>query len=287
MRNDAAFVLVPYDSARRDWRMGRGPAELARRLQERRHHEVDYHREVVEIDSTNAAGELDASFSLYQDLALKVRAIRESRMLPVVLSGNCAATLGTVAGAGELGVVWFDAHGDFNTPQTSSTGFLDGMSLAALTGGCWSEHTATIPGFVPVAASRIVHIGGRDFDPEEDMELAMAGATVVRGDITPRELYWHRLGAALTDLATRVRQIHIHLDLDVIDASEGRANSYAAGGGLSRNELLRTLTDIGSRFEVVSLGISAYDPSSDVDGRIAEAALDSIETVIQSRNKPS
>ncbi|HXG69456.1 MAG TPA: arginase family protein, partial [Gemmatimonadaceae bacterium] len=153
MRTDAAFVLVPYDSARRDWRMGRGPAELARRMRERRHHEVDYNMEAVEIAATNAPGELDASFSLYQDLALKVRAIRESRKLPVVLSGNCAATLGTVAGAGEPGVVWFDAHGDFNTPQTSSTGFLDGMSLAALTGACWSEHTATIPGFVPVAAS--------------------------------------------------------------------------------------------------------------------------------------
>ncbi len=287
MRNDAAFVLVPYDSARRDWRMGRGPAELARRLQERWHHEVNYDIEVVEIAATSAAGELDKSFSLYRDLAQKVRAIRESRNLPVVLSGNCAATLGTVAGAGELGVVWFDAHGDFNTPQTSSTGFLDGMSLAALTGACWSEHTATISGFAPIAASRIVHIGGRDFDPEEDMELAIAGATVVRGDITPRELYWQRLGSALTDLATRVRLLHIHLDLDVIDASEGRANAYAAGGGLSRDELLRTLTDIGSRFEVVSLGISAYDPASDADGRIGEAALDSIAMVIKSRSMPS
>ena len=61
-------------------------------------------------------------------------------------------------------VLWLDAHGDYNTPETTTGGFLDGMALAMLTGRCWRAMTAQVPGFEPVAEKRVVMFGTRDLD---------------------------------------------------------------------------------------------------------------------------
>ena len=71
---------------------------------------------------------------------------------PLVLAGNCNAAVGVVAGLGPgAAVLWCDAHADFNTPETTTGGFLDGMGLATVTGRCWTSMAARVPGFVPVA----------------------------------------------------------------------------------------------------------------------------------------
>src|SRR5690242_20410503 len=152
------FLLVPYDSGHREWRMGRGPSFLLRHGAgssiRSLGHEVD--AEYIEPSGVRrpnppTATEIATSFSLYREIAVRVREVRESGGLPIVLGGNRGVTLGAVAGdGGELGVLWLDAHGDFNTPDTTRTGFLDGMSLAVLTGRCWRELAASIEGFAAV-----------------------------------------------------------------------------------------------------------------------------------------
>ena len=143
------FLLVPYDSGRREWRMGRGPSYLLRHgvgsSLRALGHEVD--AEYVEpggLDGPNppASAEIATSFSLYRQVAVRARAARANGALPIVLGGNCGVTLGAIAaatmsGRGDLGVLWLDAHADFNTPETTVSGFLDGMGLAVLTGRCW------------------------------------------------------------------------------------------------------------------------------------------------------
>src|SRR6185503_10619157 len=165
------FLLVPYDSGHREWRMGRGPAYLLRHgaasTIRALGHEVD--AEYVEPTGFQGANpptstEIATSFSLYRELATRARAAHERSALPIILSGNCGATLGAVAAAcapstGDLGVVWLDAHGDFNTPDTSTSGFLDGMVLAALTGRGWRAMTASMPGFSPVQDANVVLVG--------------------------------------------------------------------------------------------------------------------------------
>lgn len=83
--------------------------------------------------------EISTSFALYRQLTGRVRAAHVRERFPLVLAGNCGAAVGVVAGLPPqgLGVVWLDSHGDFNTPDTSESGFLDGMGLAILTGQCW------------------------------------------------------------------------------------------------------------------------------------------------------
>ena len=88
--------------------------------------------------------EIATAFELFGMLAKRVHEVTASGSFPLVLSGNCNATVGVIAGlAGaspkekeEVGLIWFDGHADFNTPETTTSGFLDGMGLAIAVGHC-------------------------------------------------------------------------------------------------------------------------------------------------------
>ena len=286
------FLLVPYDSGRREWRMGRGPSYLLkhgvgsgiRALG----HEVD--AEYVEpggVQSPNppASTEIATSFSLYSQLARRVRELRSEGTLPIVLGGNCGVTLGTVAGAlsgdaREIGVLWLDAHGDFNTPESTASGFLDGMSLAVLTGRCWTTLAGSIPGFTSVPDANVVLAGMRDVDAAEELLIEDSEIVVVRGPSVREAGVEAALAPALDELRRRVRHLHFHLDADVIDAEEARANMFAAAGGLTIEQLTEVARLAASRFEIVSIAVTAYDPAIDTDGRVPAAIGGAVEALL-------
>jgi arginase len=204
-------------------------------------------------------------------LARRVRAAAEEGAFPLVLAGNCNSCLGTVAGldpaAAAVGVVWFDAHPDFDTPDRS-LGFFDGMGLAILTGNGWDLLRATIPGFVPVAERDVVLVGVRDFEPHQRASLEASGLRVLAGSsFTPAEL-----AGALEDLGRRIPRVYLHIDLDALDPSEGRANRYAAEGGLSLRQLEDAIDLVFGSLEVAAAAVTAYDPEVDEDGRMARSA---------------
>jgi arginase len=211
-------------------------------------------------------------------LARRVRAAAVDGAFPLVLAGNCNSCLGTVAGierrASSLGVVWFDAHADFDTPDRS-LGFFDGMGLAILTGSGWELLRGTIDGFVPVDERNVVLAGMRDLEEHQREPLEASSMQVLPG----RTAAGPALGTALDELRERVARAYLHIDLDVLDTSEGRANRFAAAGGLSLAELERAIELTFERLQVDAAAITAYDPSLDADGRMARAALDLIGTV--------
>jgi arginase len=286
------FLLVPYDSGRREWRMGRGPSYLLkhgvgsgiRALG----HEVD--AEYVEpggVHSPNppASTEIATSFSLYRELATRVRELRSQGTLPMVVAGNCGVTLGAVAAtmsndAADVGVLWLDAHGDFNTPDSTTSGFLDGMSLAVLTGRCWKTLAASIPGFVAVPDRNVVLAGVRDLDAAEELLLEDSEVVVVRGPSIREAGVERALGPALDELSRRVRRIHFHLDADVIDAGVARANMFAADDGLTIEQLAEVARLAASRFAIVSIAVTAYDPAMDTDGVVPGAIAQAIEALL-------
>jgi arginase len=104
-------------------------------------------------------------------VAERVSEATASGSFPLVLSGNCNATVGVIAGlagasakeegAEEVGLIWFDGHADFNTPETTTSGFLDGMGLAIAVGHCWAQMVRAVPGFRPVREKNVVLIGSR------------------------------------------------------------------------------------------------------------------------------
>lgn len=116
--------------------------------------------------------EVATAFELDGLISAQVRAALADGQFPLVLSGNCNALVGTIAGAGGLGVVWFDAHADFDTPETTTTGFTDGMGLAVAVGHCWQKMAEGVPGFAPVAEEDVLLTGVRDVQPAEEERLA-------------------------------------------------------------------------------------------------------------------
>ena len=212
---DIRLLLVPYDSGQRNIRMGAGPEHLcASGLKEHltaRGHNVEM--QVIEPASANWRAEVQTSFELMRAVANHVRRTREDGRFPLVLSGNCNAAIGVIAGLGpRTGVVWLDAHGDFNTPQTTMSGFLDGMTLATATGRCWAEMARSIEGFEPVPDHAVVLLGARDLDPGE--EAALARSKVVRLSAEAATIGIH---SVLQSLSQEMAQFYLHLDLDALD----------------------------------------------------------------------
>jgi len=274
----AQILAVPYDSAQRGRRMGAGPERLlARGLEQSlRAKGHDVLSRLIELPEGWHA-EIETAFSLMRPLSEAVRQARAAGRFPLILAGNCNTAVGTVAGLdGRIGVLWFDAHGDFNTPDTTVGGFLDGMALAILTGRCWRELARAVPGFTPVPEQQVHLLGVRNLDPLERDALNASAVTVT----TPTEVR-QGITAATRDLAGEVDGVYLHLDLDVLDPSVGRVNQYAAPDGLSLAQLERVVGAVGEALPIAAATLSAYDPSYDGDGRVCAAALRLAGTILQ------
>lgn len=278
--SDVRLIAVPYDSGIRGWRMGAGPIRLLEsgvedRLRTRGH---AVRTQWIEIPADLPPAEIRTTFQIAGEIAGAVRDARDAGALPIILAGNCASSIGTLAGLEDAGpaIVWLDAHADFNTPETSSSGFLDGMSLAIATGRCWMQMAAGIRGFRPIPEARVCLVGTRDVDPAEG-DLLRASACAV---LPPRELD-ARLSDTLDALRTRTGTVYLHIDLDVLDPSEGRANAFAAPDGLRLAQVIALIDALRHRFELGAVALTAYDPSCDPDGRIVSAA-DAILTALTS-----
>jgi arginase len=272
---DVEILAIPYDSGHENLRLGRGPGSLLEGgltdLLQRQGHHVTV-RWVHGADGFRA--EIKTTFALCRTLAEHVRCIKRAGKFPLVVSGNCFMALGAIAGLGsvDLGIVWFDSHGEYNTPETTASGCLDGMGLATATGDCWRMLAASIPEFRPVPADRIVLVGGHDFDPEEMSRLARSRLALVNAaDIASRGLR-DALDPALGQLKKRSGQIYVHIDVDVFDPREARGNELATAGGTSVQALEEAVTLLRSQFEIAGVGLAGYDPIFDPDGSTRRAA---------------
>jgi arginase len=278
------LVGVPYDSGQRDMRMGRGPAHLlelgAEKLLREMGHDVSHL--TIDTDLT-FPGEIGVAFDLNRLIAEAVRTAVADDRLPIILAGNCISSTGAVAALGSPAVVWFDAHGDFNTPETSVTGMLDGMALATLAGRCWQGIAHTIPGFTPVPEENLVLVGARDIDDDEANLLRASEMAVVTAGTVRRISILDALAPVLRALHASTQRVYLHIDLDVLDPSEGTVNSFGAPHGLTLKQLLAAIRRIGEQFTVVGGALSAYDPALDTDGRAGQAALKVLESLVAAR----
>src|SRR5215217_6914931 len=250
--------------------MGRGPGHLFQcgivEALERSRVEVRVFEAHLPPDEFHP--EIASAFALQAIVADRVARAECDGSLPIVLSGNCNTAIGTVAGlmtsTGKMPMVcWLDAHADFNTPETTTSGFLDGMAVSMLAGRCWTSLTSRVPGFKPIDESKIVMIGVRDIDGLEAQNLERS---LIR-----------RVGISALDadpVFDKDTPVYLHVDLDSIDTSEGRANSYAITGGLTRDELIRFVERIQHAKVLGALALTAYDPSIDSGNKIARIAID-------------
>jgi arginase len=269
------IITAPYDSGYRDWRMGRGPAHILeqglRDVLVQQGYSVSSTDVNIDFVTENAA-----AFGVCRALSERVKAARESQAFPILLTGNCGSALGTLAGLeiGKTGIVWFDAHGEFNTPDTTRSGFLDGMGLATISGRCWQVLASTVPGFSPMPENHIVLIGVRELDLEEralleNSSVAYISAAQVRGLGVHNVLAPH-----LERLRQEVEQVYVHLDLDVLDPTEAQANSFPVPEGLTVAEVKKAIEAVKAQFRIAAGGLASYDPGCDLDNRALNASLE-------------
>jgi arginase len=267
------LILVPYHLGHRNVGLGAGPvrileAGLTRVLNEAMHTVAVT---VVEL-AEPPQHEVGATFDLNRQLAQAVSNAVADEEFPLILAGNCISCVGTLAGLGDgVGVVWFDAHGDFNSPETSASGFLDGMALNVAVGGSWRTAAHRVPGFKPVAEAACALLGVRDLDPAEEELLDRSQVALVRyGDLHEDGL--ERSITRCTDtIANCVQDVYVHVDLDVLNRDLVPANQFSPPGGLAPDELNRSLEIVRQRLNVRAAALTAYNPEHD-DGRLALAA---------------
>ena len=253
--------------------MGAGPLELLRQLGPRLRERGDHVSElIVEAPANSWQAEIRTAFELARGVAAAVRDAITGDAFPLVLSGNCGpAAMGCVAGLmAPPAVCWFDAHGDFNTPDTTVGGFLDGMALATLTGRCWGELASGITGLPLVREESVVLIGARDVDPLEARALESSSIHRVR----ERDLRTH-LPEALTAVSDTHRDVYIHLDTDVLDPSHGRVNGYSVSGGLFLDDVSWAAEQIRANMRPAAASVTAFDPASDPTNRALDAVVSS------------
>lgn len=271
------LIAVPYDSGQRGVRMGAGPLDLLEHGAAARAGAAE--AALVEADPGWRA-EVATAFQLAGRIADRVRAALERGRFPLVLAGNCASAVGTVAGLGPdgLGVLWLDAHADLNTPETSTSGFLDGMALSIVSGRCWRAAAAGVPGFRSLPEERIALVGARDLDPAEAEFLAASRIRRVTSGEAARDD--EAIGAAVQAMAgAGARRLYLHLDLDVHDPSAGAANRFAAPGGLLPARTAGLIAAAAGILPLAGAAITAFDPAADPSGRARAAALDLIGAI--------
>ncbi|MEE4240242.1 MAG: arginase [Desulfopila sp.] len=195
--------------------------------------------------------------------------------IPLFLGGDHSAAIGTIGGVTHqkpCGLIWVDAHGDFNTPDTSASENIHGMALAVLLGqGSQQLVDVGRPG-AKVAPENVVMIGVRDLDPEEKKLLAQSGCTVyTMRDVD--ELGMHeilrRTLAKFASLAT----IHLSLDMDAIDPQEAPGVGTPSHGGLTYREaqlIMETLCDSG---KLQSVDVMEVNPILDIKNKTAQVAV--------------
>ncbi len=274
------IIQAPYDSGQYGARMGRGPLRLIERGLLDALAEAGHQAELEPVRLDGFLTEVTCAPVLHRAIGERVAAARAGGRLPIVLSGNCnAAALGALSSIGPAAVVWMDAHGDLNTPETSPSGYFDGMTLALATGRAWRNLSAKVPGFQPLDERNLVHIGARDWDLGE-LSL-LTGSPLTRLDMETVRAKGVRtaLGGALDGIARRVDQVYLHYDLDVLDPTELAANEYATAGGLTVDEAQEVARTAGTHLRIAAVGVTAYDPAHDPEDRgvrVASAILKAV-----------
>lgn len=276
--------MLPYDTGRRGWRMGAGPEHFINSGLESFLSSRGHFLRTCTIEAENeSSGEIGTAFDLYGRLAQAVSASAGTGAFPVVLSGNCGAALGTLSGleTDPVGIIWLDAHGDFNTPETTTSGFLDGMGLAAAAGLCWTKLVAKIPHFRPVQGRHILHLGGSDIESDE-LALMRSREVMLLSLEDLRQSNFHALLPALDRLRSELSDVYVHLDLDVLDPVKTRANHFPSTMGLDADQVKGILRQIRERLNIRAVGVASYDPAYDPRGSTLRAGMQLIAAALGS-----
>ena len=209
-----------------------------------------------------------------KQLAAAIARAHAAGALPVVLSGSCNSCLGVLGGFdhSRCGAVWIDAHADFNTPESSASGFFPSMSLAVATGHCYADYWAQIGDSSPLREEAVALFGVRELSPEAERDRLEGSAieVVPWADGKPQR----PVAAAIDRLGERVEEIYLHVDFDGFapDVAPGIADEPVAGG-LTREAAEAIVRAAAERFRLRAVTLATYTPSNDDEEKTLRLSL--------------
>jgi arginase len=219
-----------------------------------------------------------------ETVADEVQKMMRAGELPVVLGGDHSIAAGSVAGVAaiarergaQIGLVWFDAHADMNTPETSPSGNVHGMPLAALLGYGAPELTH-VAGFAPKLDPRFcAHVGARDLDPAERELIKRLGIRF----FTMREIDERGMSAVMDEAIEIARRApggyHVTLDVDALDPGDAPGSGTVVRGGLTYREAHLAMEKIADAGGMISLEVVEINTALDMNNRTAELGVELI-----------
>jgi arginase len=229
--------------------------------------------QIIDTPLPNTPEKQQRMIVLHRLIKTAVSQAAQQGQRPVSFAGDCCTTIGVLAGLQAAGqnptLIWFDAHGDFNTWETTPSGFLGGMPLAMLVG----LGEQTMPqgvGLQSLPVEQVILTDGRDLDPGEKVLVAQSGITHLP-DVT--QLLHHPLPDG---------PLWVHFDVDVINLDEAPAMNYPAQGGPTVAELEKVFAFLAETGRVTAVSISAWNPELDTDGRTQQNVLKLLNVLLHS-----
>jgi arginase len=215
-------------------------------------------------------------------------------IIPLVIGGDHSIGAGTVAGTaahyrernGRIGLVWIDAHGDMNTPDTTPSGNIHGMSVAACI-GLGARELTHLRGFAPkVDPRRVVIVGARDIDPGEFELIARHGVRVITmREIDERGMFMC-MHEALERALDNTHGVHVSLDMDALDPSIAPGVGTPVLGGLTYREAHLALEMVADSERLVSMDVVEVNPMLDAQNLTAQMAVGLIASGLGKRITP-
>ncbi len=218
-----------------------------------------------------------------EHVAASVAEVTRSGLIPLVLGGDHSIALGTLGGMASVhgpgAVLWIDAHGDLNTPQTTPSGNVHGMPLAAAL-GCDDVSFASAAWPLPaIDSARTVLVGGRSFDAGERALIRELDLTV----FTMAEIDRRGLEPVIHDALERVDGapfVHVSLDLDAIDPDVAPGVGTPVRGGLSYREAHLAMELVAEAARIGSLEVVEVNPILDHENETARLAVELVASVL-------
>jgi arginase len=211
--------------------------------------------------------------------------------LPVTLGGDHSLAMGSVAGVAKhfrekgqkIGLLWFDAHGDMNTPATTSSGNVHGMPVAHLL-GLGDDALASIGGFKgKIHSANTCLIGIRDLDDGEKKLIQESSVEVFTMKDIDRHGVSHVIDEALEHASRGTAGIHVSFDVDAIDPSDARGTGTPKKGGLTYREAHLCMELIADSNRLVGLDVVEVNPILDVRNTTAQLASELISSALGKR----
>ncbi|MFC5531330.1 arginase [Cohnella yongneupensis] len=294
---EIAILSVPFDLGAGRRGATEGPSAIIQAGLEQRLQSLGMASEDAGAIRYTATSEIDQAsdnlknladvIAVNEALSEQVSRVISSGKFPLVLGGDHSIAIGTIAGVAQhynnLGVIWIDAHSDLNTPETTGSGNIHGMSLRVSLGEGDARLTGIGGAGAKIKPENVVLIGARSLDPGEKAYIKAGNMTCFTMYDVDRKGMSHIMEEAIRIAGNGTDGVHLSFDIDSVDPGEAPGTGTPVQGGLSYREAHLAMEMLGESGIVTSAEFVEVSPAHDSGNKTANLAMELICSLLGER----